>query len=327
MNAIKKKHHYVPVSYLKAFCGDDGKLHAYRKEEPKRPFKSAPDGVAFEKYYYAQPTPDGGRDTNRIEDTFSELETKWPPIVNRLVEGDLPNDELEDLFAFIALQRARVPAARDAAEKMLANSVLATTRQMQVDEKLPPLPPGMENLLDHVVVSIDPHQSIHAMVQILQATGTVLDRVGLGVLHNKTDIEFLTSDNPVVYFDPAVPDDELQPYALKNDGHVVLLMPVSPTMLLYGTSWDQPRFASEGLSSADLEDVDMVAHINKLIVRFGYQAVFARNTPDTALIERYADTSPITRADHISVNGRQAVLFSNVFGPREIKPKWEGRQR
>lgn len=320
----KKKHHYVPVSYLKAFCADDGMLQVYRKDDPERPFRKRPDDVAFHKYYYAQPLPEGGRDADRIEDRFSELETKWPVIVERMADETPLNDSLEEIFQFLALQRARVPAARDAAEKMLAAYVMATARQLEADGKAPPPPAGITSALDYAVVSIDPHQSIHAMAHIVRAMGIIFDRVGLRVLHNKTDVEFLTSDNPVAYFDPAIPDDELLPYTIKEDGHAVLLMPVSPGLMLFGASWDKERFASEGLDSAHLDDVAMVKLLNQQIVRFGYEAIFARGTPEEGLVQAHAARSPVAKAEHFTNNGRQAVWFTNVFGAREPKPKWKG---
>ena len=117
--SIKKKHHYIPVSYLKVFCDNDGMLTVYRKEAPEEPFRKRPDDVAFHKFYYAQPLADGGRDTNRLEDRFSELEGKWPSIVEAMAIREFVNNSLEDICAFVALQRARVPAAREAVEQML----------------------------------------------------------------------------------------------------------------------------------------------------------------------------------------------------------------
>lgn len=324
MSQTKKKHHYVPVSYLKAFADADDKLWVYRKDDPERPFQKPYDDVAFHKYYYAQPTPDGGRDTNRLEDRFSELESKWPPIVERLAAGELPNECLEDIFAFIALQRARVPAARDAVEKMLATWVMTQARQLVAEGKVPP-PKGRENILDHAVVSIDPHRSIHAMAEIIRATGKVLHRLGLGILHNKTDVAFVTSDNPVVYFDPAVPDHELLPYTLQPDGAVVVLMPISPTLMLFGASWDKERFAYEGLLAADIDNVETVHLLNQNVIRFAYKAIFSRNPVDPELISRYAATSPVTKAEHVTKDGKPAIWFSHMFGARETKPKWKGK--
>ena len=125
----KKRHHYVPKAYLKFFCAGDGKLHVYMKNDPCRAFRQAPDAAASHKYYYSQPLPEGGRDNDRLEDFFSALESKWPTLVERMQRRDNVNDALDDIFQFVALQRARVPALRDAAERMTAATLKATLLQ------------------------------------------------------------------------------------------------------------------------------------------------------------------------------------------------------
>jgi Protein of unknown function (DUF4238) len=319
----KKKHHYVPVSYLKAFCGKDEKLAVYRKDAPTEPFRSRPDEVAFHKYYYAQPLADGSRDTNGLEDRFSELESKWPPIVDALAAREIVDDRLDDIFAFVALQRARVPAARDAAEQMLAASVMETARQLEAEGKLPPAPKGLENLLDDVVVSIDPHQSIHAMLQIIEAMGQVLHRVGIVVLHNETDRDFFTSDNPVIYFDPAVSNEALRPYGLQPNGNIVLMMPVAPKLMLFGTSWDKARFAKRGIEHCAIVDRDKVTAMNEKVVRFAYEALFAGQEPDEGMIRAYAAQSPVLKVTHLPLANGRGVHFEHVFGPRSKLPKWK----
>lgn len=324
-NKPKKKHHYVPVSYLKAFRANDGMVTVFRKDAPDQPHRQIPDEIGFHRYYYAQPLEGGGRDTNRLEDRFSELETKWPAIVELMSKAAPVNDRLEDIFSFIGLQRARVPAARDAAERILAEAVMAETRQLRADGKLPRQPDGFEDILNHAVVSIDPHQSIHAMAHIIRAMGEVFDRVGLGVLHNVTSVDFVTSDNPVLYFDPATGSDDMLPYTLQASGNVVLMMPVSPTLMIYGTSWDKSRFASEGLGYGELDDVAKVRMMNETVIRFGYAAIFARGQPDVEIIRKHALLSPVLKAEQVTKDGRQGVQISNVFGPRQPKPKWNGR--
>lgn len=319
----KRRHHYVPIAYLKAFTAADGMLTVYRKDKPDKPFRSAPDSTAFEDYYYAQPLLDGGRDTNTLEDRFSDLESKWPAIVQGLAASENVNDSLEDIFCFLALQRARVPAARDAAEFMLAESVLATTRQLDADGKLPPRPKVLEGILDHVQVAIDPHQSIHAMIHIIRAMGLVFDRIGLVAVHNRTDVDFLTSDNPVAYFNPNVSNEELRPYALEPHGEVMLMMPVSPKLMIAGASWDKPRFSVNGLEYSELKDAKDVNLVNEKIVRFGYSAIYARSTPDEQLIQSHAKWSPVVLAKHIIKDGRRGVAFENIFGERRRKPKWK----
>src|SRR5579863_4649650 len=82
----KKRHHFVPVCYLNGYIGGDGKVFAYRKDEPNSPLHVRPREIAFERYYYSQPLPDGGRDNNTIENFFSTIESTWPRLVERMAQ-------------------------------------------------------------------------------------------------------------------------------------------------------------------------------------------------------------------------------------------------
>ena len=84
------------------------------------------------------------------------MEDKWPGIVERLHRRENVNDSLEEIFQFMALQRARVPASRDVTERIHAEGVMAAARQLDVEGKLSPKPEGLEDILDHVEVSINP---------------------------------------------------------------------------------------------------------------------------------------------------------------------------
>lgn len=322
----KKRHHFVPQGYLKHFVDGSGFVHVIRKESPDKAFLQKPDSFAFHKYYYAQPMPGGGRDTDALENLFSELEGKWPPIIERLSRRENVNDELEAIFQFVALQRARVPAMRDAIELMEAARVKSTMKVMAAAGKLPPPPEGFPDLLDHVVVSIDPHRSILAMPKLMEATGLVMHRVGIGVLHNTTGVPFVTSDNPVVFFDPSEPPESMKPYTLdRSGGPVVLMMPLTPTMMLYGHSMAKPSFARFGLTHGDLTDEAKVLMMNEQICRFAYEAVFAHRPGFEPMVRPFAKESPIVRVESIKVNGGIADIAQFDFGPRPIKPKWDPR--
>ena len=228
--APKKKHHFVPVSYLKSFQAEDGKVFIYRKDAPESPIRQRPNKFAFHKYYYSQPRPGGQQDDNLLEDLFSNLEGKWPSIVHRFSEEADVADSLADIFAFVALQRVRVPAARDAAERLLAAQVEVAMRDLKSQGKLPAPPAELKGVWDSIEVAIQPYSSLHAMVPMLNGMAEVVDRLGLMVLRNQTSIDFLTSDNPVIYFDPTIDERRMRPYTLEPGGPIVLMMPVSPTL-------------------------------------------------------------------------------------------------
>lgn len=318
----KKRHHYIPKSYLKSFCDDTGQVLVYRKDNPSKTIQLSPDNTGFHKYYYSQPRPEGGKDHNALEDFFSTIETKWPRIVDQLHCRENVNNSLEDIFGFMALQRARVPASRDVSEMMLAEAVKVEARVLDAAGKLPPKPAGFENILDHVEVPIDPHQSIHAMIAVIGGIGQVFDRVGIYAMHNKTDVPFLTSDNPVIWFDPSVQDADLQPYVLQPDGPVILLFPVSPTLIIYGDSSRRDQFAFEGVGIADMSEVAFVEMINRQVCRFAYQTVFAQKAGQEQLIQEHAALSPVVRFNKIAAGKGETVIAQMVFGKRERKPKW-----
>lgn len=72
----------------------------------------------------------GGKDHNALEDCFSKIEEKWPGIVDRLHRRENVNDSLIDILQFMILQRARVPASRDATERIDAERTLAAVRRL-----------------------------------------------------------------------------------------------------------------------------------------------------------------------------------------------------
>jgi hypothetical protein len=129
----KKRHHYIPITYLNKFTDDAGKVFAYRSDDPQTPLHIQPSAIAFERYYYSQPLPEGGRDNNTLENYFGAIESTWNPLAARLRSGvnatsEFTGSDFESLFTFLGLMRVRVPATRDMVEVMLAEHVKATTR-------------------------------------------------------------------------------------------------------------------------------------------------------------------------------------------------------
>jgi hypothetical protein len=310
----KKRHHYVPKAYLRAFGDQFGRIRVYRKDEPTKPLHVNHDGAAVRRYYYSQPTPDGAIDHNRLEDLFSSIEDKWPPLVKRLERQDDVNDSLLDLLTFTALQRVRVPAARDATEARLAAGVMRDLQRLKANGILPAPPLEFPDLLERVQVSTDPHQSIHGMaVDLSEQVSRVFNRVGFAAIHNHSSRPFLTSDNPVVWFDPTVLYERERPYQFEEDGKVMLLFPLTPRLLLMGSSDNKEFFSKFGVQYGTAPDAAWVARINEQVCRYAYEAVFASALGQEDLIQSHAALSPVYDS---SVGGL-------VFGPRVRLPKWE----
>ena len=223
----------------------------------------------------------------------------------------------------MCLQRARVPAARDAFEHMRADAVLILAKELQKAGKLPPTPVGCEDLFDRVVVSIDPETSLRAMPIVLKGmTERILPKLGFGVLENTTNIDLITSDNPVIWFVPYDDEERIRPYEMHPDLPLELLFPLSPKLLLYGSSQDVGRFDGHGLRYGKLVSTDGVERINRLLAKFAYSAIMARDAAPSKLAEQYAGVCPVMHTSAIPQENGQLVMLHMEFGKRRDKAKW-----
>jgi hypothetical protein len=154
--------------------------------------------------------------------------------------------------------------------------------------------------------------SLRAMPDLARGFGIVLDHIGFEVLHDKTNVTFLTSDNPMVCFDPTVPEARVLPYQVRPPlGSIELLFPIDAETVLHGhTRLRRP--GARNLRHTVLTDRQEVKRINRFTARFGYRFVFARARTHESLIVKHASTSPVID-----------MLKGCVFGPRPTKPKWD----
>lgn len=311
---------------MNSFCNEAGRVLVYRKDGNGQPLSVRPDATQFQGYYYSQPKLDGGTDNNKLEDFFCEFEGEWPPIVKRLEAREDINNSLESLFNFMALQRARVPACRDAVELALAATVKSVAKKMYRDGKFPALPKGSENLIDEMQISIDPHQSIHAMASIIKSIGKIIDSVGWVVFHNNTNRPFLTSDNPVVWFDSSLPFSQQKPYTINPLGPILVQFPISPKILLIGASEYRENFLHHGLVHTDTSSDKWIEHVNAQTCRFGYEAVISNTESQTELIAEFSDISPVHASISVMINNTSALFHSFEFGHRRKKSKWNGEK-
>jgi hypothetical protein len=327
----KKKQHFIAQTYLRGFCREDGKVCVYSKDKPGQHWWAAPDSVAFEKYYYSQPTPDGGQDNNRLEDFFCSIERGWPDLVSKIERCERCPGGLDQLLLFALMHRVRVPTARDSVERILAESVRMTARHLNDLGELPPPPPGLtfEYLDQHLVVTIDPHKSIHAMTDLAKGMNKIIHGIGFQIIKNNTTEGFITSDNPVVYFDPTIPQKFMQPYNINRDRmDIEFMFPITPRLLLWGHSQLKPRSGHYQVASyQELTDKAFVRHTNICTARFSHRMIFSSESRHQPLVDKYADLSPVISVRHLVSKRGRGIVAQSVFGKREAKPKWNRRDR
>jgi hypothetical protein len=319
----KKRHHYIPIAYLKNFADSKGRITAFLKDDPSKTLCVDPKEIGFEKYYYSQITASGDKDNNTVEDLFCVTESQWPPLVKRMINYESINDKIFDFFTFLALMRMRVPAVRDAYEAISASFIKAQLDIMNEAGELPPPPKGIENLLEYIDVAIDPQHSLYGMKDTASGFATTVDRLGFQIVHLPSNMSIITSDNPIVYYNPDIDESIMRPYVVGLDkGSIELLFPVAPQLLIRGHTDLKFRNRMRGIEHASLADASEIKRINRMISRFSYRFVFAKDNQHRPVFEKYADTSPVFSASRTHKLEGLEVRGSWQFGKRLKKPKW-----
>lgn len=115
-----RRHHFLPVSYLRNFCSDEGDLYVYERGKPPR--KSIPKKEAHIRDFYAYEGETG--QNFEVEKILSKYESDAAPVIQGIVDRAkskahryLRNAETEILRKLVGLMFVRVPAGRKLGEE------------------------------------------------------------------------------------------------------------------------------------------------------------------------------------------------------------------
>ena len=268
-----KRHHFVPVTYLKAFCNSNQKLWIYDKEKIKKePLEKAPKNEAFIKDYNSIQKPDGTWDHGSLEKTFSKFENAWPSTRKIMVEAQNSKKlEMPDCFLdFMALQCARAPFWRSICSEAIDNGHIP--RPMSTQSSKITIMKSLVKIIEPIIKSMD-----------------------FQLLTNKTETPFITSDNPVIWFRPKERIRDLKPYGFNyNATPIILLFPLTSKHLMYGSTnlkqFDNCEWYKSRLRKSE---ETLFKELNKYICLFAQQKIYASENKFTCLISKYGDKSPI----------------------------------
>ena len=286
---------------------DDGYLKISDLWENGRIFPRKPDDAFKANYMYSQPVYAENRFDNSIEHLLSRsVETNWTPIIERLSERQrIDQVDWGNIVQFISSMLVRVPIAFDAVVELLRQSVVENIsddfpsppeilieqlRKKTGQENSEPI--KLRDLInsDIVNVNIDPHRCIASMSQI--AANIQLFQPGFSfgipqVLHNCTDLPFLSSDNPVCFYGGQKKSKNIVPYRIQNKKLFSFVFPISSNMTLVNST-----FIKKNGMHVDLSDKKVVAEINRTIAAFSYRYVFGENEKLLAIGRKFQNICP-----------------------------------
>lgn len=330
-----KQHHYVPETYLKNFCADDGTIWVHDKWTGSS-FQSRPKSILKESFYYAQPDHKNKIWNFDIENFFSqEIEASWPATAKLIENGPPRLDELENLYMFLTAQRVRVPNCRKAIEYTLQQHVrlvgatIKTPDFLEAERSILSIANNalgknfetLDQLYDEGIIdiTIDPHQSLLAMAHLTKGFEQVVTALQLHFVKNNTPIDFQTNDNPVIYFPLHQSPAGCSPYQFHPQKPFEFIFPISKRYCLYHNS--SYPIAAEQIVVTVTEDVSLVKRINHFIGAFADRyLVSSQRVSEIDLPTRNRAPRPV--AYWVPTNFGDGLVLNFEMGEPLRLPKW-----
>lgn len=258
--SIPKSHHTIPRVYLENFTETDGRLTVTSKRRGTK-LRPKPAKALTRHHYYSQPVDGVDNADQTIESIlFNRLESKYPRLLLSLLDAD-SNIDRELLAEFIFSMCIRSPAFREAFELGLADFV-DQHRKSLPENALPAPPRGYENIWDHVVVTIDPHRSIHAMKHYLEHYAGILGHLDYQVCFAPRGTKILTSDSPVAWYESGYGSKCPNIHSFRITNRTRAIFPLTPKAVLIGkksaTGNFRIRRASRLLNKAQIREINEI---------------------------------------------------------------------
>jgi hypothetical protein len=247
--AEHKAQHFIPRSYLAAWCDPDTPrgyepyVWVFPKESgPGR--RNAPRNIFTETDLYTIRTSDASRDL-RLEHGLSELEGTFADSCRNTFEprGALSESDHFKLAVFMAAMQARTLKQRDHWREQWQGIADQGERMMESIRRMTPrerkrLPQsigsGSESLSFEEVKSLAANPVPSLLYTAISGMGPILYQMHLSIFCTTSEPGFITSDAPCVVFDP---EAHKRPFPYNSSGlafpTVEVTFPISPTRLAF----------------------------------------------------------------------------------------------
>jgi hypothetical protein len=137
-----------------------------------------------------------------------------------------------------------------------------------------------------VYVPIDPHRALAAMPSLVISTAPYLARAGaLEIVRNESGVDFITSDNPVIYFTRE--GDNIVPYPTGSADHFELLVPLTPKLAVWSSTGERR------VSQRTETNPQAVSGFNELVALFADRFVVSREPLPIPQFRPYANICPV----------------------------------
>lgn len=298
---IKKKHHFVPVHYLKNWLNSEGELFVYNLLVPNESVpiwkKSVPSKMGYRNHLYTVIKDD--KESDEIETWLeTDFETPAAPIIQKVIKNQrMSPKDWQILIRYAASQCSRTPAQyvkfSEWAERELKGIVTETVKAVledfengELNSDLPIKSKTQNNFNPKFNVSINTDETeksrikvetvigrdlwINQIRKVLTSTYEVLLRQKWTILKPPTGIKWVTSDNPAV----RLSYESEQNYNFDGGWGVKnceVLLPLSPDHLLY------TRIGRKPSQRNHIIDLNIANKINRILIENAHLQIISQS--------------------------------------------------
>ena len=320
---IVKKQHYVPRFYLRKFSkindndnDKKNKILVFDKKNKKK-YSSSVYNIACENYFYDIENGTTVKEKQVVESAFSDLETKFSILLNKLINRCEQKEnyftalmstkkEREEFSFYIIMQLLRTKKYRKKTSKTtmkLLNDMLSflvmdyelKSKDKKID--INEINVGVDEKLLHLEVLMDENF-------IEELTGFITNSCWI-FIHNKTEIPFATSDNPICRV-PRIIDENYLFYNQSNEicmkkqlsltelisPFLEINFPLSPDVSLKIIRDKVPNYEKwKKLKNrlVPVERVDIINAVNQYQFSMAYEKVFINPNYEYLINNYYKD--------------------------------------
>lgn len=251
------RHHYLPQFYLKEFIDPRNPPYIwFYDKESGAANNAAAKSLGVEEHYYSVPKPDRTRESKTVEEIYKEIDGNAARVIWKIHEKEELTEEDRDHFAmFIASMTTRTPGTRENLVLRGMSEMLKKIIQLEaIDEglfnrsidkfekdtgnRVPDREEFRKFFLDREYdLKFRPEFSVPAELSAALKLVPYYIDMSWTFFIAKGSLKFVTSDNPVLRYNPIEQHWHLK-HSITNK-NIEVTLPLSQTTAAVGC-WDKP---------------------------------------------------------------------------------------
>jgi len=310
--AEKKNQHYVPKFYLRNFSKTGKSINVYNISNQRIICGDSIKNQCSSDYFYGK--------NGLLENTFQEIETQAGSILKNISDKQiipkLKTKEHSVLQIFLATLKSRTKFKFGESNETI-DRIAKSTSELH--------PYVSQDMLNKVSIKYD--NPLQQPLKIAFSNYHLLQDLNIHILYNNTLTDFVTSDNPVIYFNKWTQHiKECGSIGLASKG-LLIILPINPTILLVLYDSSIYKLGTKKQTKTEINAVEEIEEFDRLQWLNAEDNIYFFDSDSSSYIENIAEQI-IDKRDPEKVKlhelnlGKEGKIIG--FQPRELNSKLSG---